>query len=114
MKVLRFVLSPGFVMLVIISLYVLTRVSPGEQSRIFGILGFTAFAAIELVTVGTLLLRKARSTSSILAHSLNAIGALLISYSTLDETALAALVAGAFVFAAGMLLWTREIQVVGH
>lgn len=110
MKFIRFFWSPGFLMLVIIGVYVLRRVAPDERARIFAILALTAFAAIELVTVGNLLLRKLWSGGSILAHSLNVSGSLLMAYSSLDETATIPLAAGALTFATGMILWKRELQ----
>ena len=90
--------------------YFVVRWAMDVPAGVVGTIGFATFAAIELVTAAWLTLAPTRDTKLVAAHVLNAIGALLLSYSGLRGEALVPTLIGAPFFIVGMLLWARELQ----
>ena len=109
MGILRIVTTPAFLLLVVVASVVLRRLIPGERTDTFWIVGMTTFGAIEIVTLGILALRSGSPRALMLAHALNAAGALLMGYSGLIGNNVVAFVSGSMFFVAGMLLWRREM-----
>ena len=90
--------------------YVVVRLVIGIPSGAISTIGFATFGAIEIVATVWLAVGPHRRSRLVLAHALNAVGALFLSYASLQSEALIPNLIGTPFFVLGMLLWVRELQ----